>query len=100
MLLKDVACAAVRAITVDWAPVLQVGLFGVDLLLERGSEGLSVWVLEINSRPAGLSYSELMATSEPGVSLALFEALASLGSPPSNLPAYPDSSTSFLGISE
>jgi len=100
VLLKDVACAAVRAITVDWAPVLQVGLFGVDLLLERGAEGLSVWVLEINSRPAGLSYSELMATSEPGVSLALFEALASLGSPPSNLPAYPDSSTSFLGISE
>ena len=72
---KDVACAAVQAIAADWALGVEVGLFGVDLLLDRSAGGLSVWVLEINARPAGLSYSELMATSEPGVSPALWMAI-------------------------
>jgi hypothetical protein len=73
--IRDTAAAAVRAVIADVGSSVPVGLFGVDLLLERGPEGLSVWVLEINARPAGLSYSELIATGEPGVSPALFGAL-------------------------
>ncbi len=98
--MTDTACAAVRAIIVDLTPGVYVGLFGVDVLLERGSEGLSVWILEINSRPAGLSYSELIATSEPGVSLALFGALNAAAKSHSDLATRRPPSTAFLGISE
>jgi D-alanine-D-alanine ligase-like ATP-grasp enzyme len=74
-LVENAACEAVKAITASFVGGSQVGLFGVDVLLERSAEGPVAWVLEINPRPAGLSHSELIRTGEPGVSQALFAAL-------------------------
>jgi predicted ATP-grasp superfamily ATP-dependent carboligase len=98
--LRDAACAAVRVIAGDAATGALIGLFGVDLLLERGPDGLFVWILEVNSRPAGLSYSELIATCEPGVSPTLFGALAAHANAHSNLRARLIPPTPLLGISE
>jgi galactokinase/mevalonate kinase-like predicted kinase len=79
-LAQQTACAAAAALAnadaADVAPVLTpLRLTGVDLRLDRRGDVLHPVVLDLNPRPAGLSYSELIATREPGVSLGLWRSL-------------------------
>jgi len=74
-LLRCAASAAVVAVVRAVNPAEAVALLGVDVLLERTEKGSFAWILEINSRPAGLSHSDLLDTCEPGVSAVMFETL-------------------------
>jgi glutathione synthase/RimK-type ligase-like ATP-grasp enzyme len=74
--LGETAAAAVKAVMAGLNQPDGLGLFGVDCLLERRDEGSLVSVLEINARPAGLSYSDSLETREPGVTTRLFGAIA------------------------
>ena len=74
-LVSEAAVKAIAAMMVSFNDLGQLGLFGVDCLLERRDEMSIAWVLEINARPAGLSYSDLLQTREPGVTTHLFGAL-------------------------
>jgi galactokinase/mevalonate kinase-like predicted kinase len=69
------ACAAAAALTAAAAEGERLSLVGVDLRLGRDRGRLCPVVLDLNPRPAGLSYSELIATGEPGVSLHLWRSL-------------------------
>ena len=73
--IRCTASAAVAAVNQEIAESSQLGLYGVDVLLERRNSGPLAWVLEINARPAGLSHSDFWETREPGVSPILFESL-------------------------
>ncbi len=74
--LGENAVAAVKAVMAGLNQPDLLGLFGVDCLLERRDDSSIVWVLEINARPAGLSYSDSLETREPGVTTRLFGAIA------------------------
>lgn len=53
----------------------RLGLLGVDLKVKKAESGLSAWVLDVNPRPAGLSYCELFDSHEPGVSTGMWAGL-------------------------
>jgi hypothetical protein len=74
-LVSRTACAAVESITAGSSFDDRLLLVGVDVLPERRGEGIVAWILELNPRPAGLSFSELIETHEPGVSPSLFGAI-------------------------
>lgn len=69
------ACAAADAVMQGLGDTERLGLVGVDLRLQRRDGRLLPWVLDLNPRPAGLSYSELLSSREPGVGPCLFGAV-------------------------
>ena len=72
LIAQHAACNAASALTTDGT---RLSLVGVDLRVQRSNDGLRAVVLDLNPRPAGLSYSELITTREPGVSLGLWRSL-------------------------
>lgn len=74
----------VRATGIEAARTLDLPLAGVDIRLERTEDGLIPWVLDVNPRPAGLSYSEMFDSCEPGVSKNIWTYLMSGGRKQSN----------------
>jgi galactokinase/mevalonate kinase-like predicted kinase len=63
---------ATRAATALRCADTPCALVGVDVKLERGATGIKAWVLDVNPRPSGLGYSELLDTREPGVTRQLW----------------------------
>ncbi len=47
-------------------------LMGVDVKIERTAGEITPWVLDVNPRPSGLGYSELIDTREPGTTRHLW----------------------------
>jgi galactokinase/mevalonate kinase-like predicted kinase len=74
----EIACAAAAAVATDLGETERLWLVGVDLRLVRREGRVGAWILDVNPRPAGLSYAELIETREPGVCPGLFGPLAGL----------------------
>jgi hypothetical protein len=66
----SVACRAAEALSRGSDE--RLALVGVDLKLEKVAGELHAWVLDLNPRPAGLSYCELFDSGEPGVSTGVW----------------------------
>ncbi len=71
----ETACAAARALAAGSPPGDRLALIGFDLKLEGEPGQARAWILDANSRPAGLSHAELFQTGEPGVATCLWKGL-------------------------
>lgn len=67
----------VKKAAAEAAGALGLPLAGIDIRLERTESELIPWVLDVNPRSAGLSYSEMLDTCEPGVSKNIWTWLTS-----------------------
>jgi hypothetical protein len=69
----ETACRAAEALANGG---YHLGLLGVDLKVEQEGGELRAWVLDVNPRPAGLSYCEFFDSHEPGVTSGLWTGLS------------------------
>jgi hypothetical protein len=70
-LLHQAASVAEKAL----AALPPLVIAGVDLKLDRGPDGATFSVIDVNPRPAGLLHANLLGTGEPGIGASLWREL-------------------------